>query len=229
MRIRNFLIYLEEEGVVKNQFLHNAIPCTFAPRDRVVKTLDKFEVSEIESYNKRASCAYDLRRSAMILLGLKMGLRASDIVNLKFSDINWEESTIRLIQEKTLSEEVLPMPVKVGNAIFKYITQGRPTSKSLYIFIHHKVPFGKLGTETCISALKKAVPIRHTLGNGFHVTRKTFATSLLNNGVKLGIIIDSLGHRSDSTVHRYLSLDEERMMMCPLSFKEIGICNGGEL
>lgn len=165
----------------------------------------------------------------MLLLGLKMGLRASDIVNLKFPDIDWKESTISLIQEKTLAEELLPMPVTVGNAVFKYMTQGRPSSRSPYIFIHHKVPYGKLKPGVCREALIKAVPDRHTPGTGFHVTRKTFTTSLLNSGVKVGTIIDSLGHRSDSTIHQYLSLDGERMLMCPLSFQEAGIpLTGGE-
>jgi len=223
VRIRNFLIYLEEEGMIRNQFLHKVLLCTFAPRERVVQTLNSDEIAEIESYNKDATDAYGLRRSAMILLGLKMGLRASDIVNLKFTDIDLKERTIRLIQEKTLTEELLPMPVTVGNAVFRYITQGRPLSRSTYIFIHHKVPYDKLKPEVCRKSLMKVIPGRRTKGMGFHVTRKTFATSLLNNGVNVDAIIDSLGQRSRGTVYRYLSLDGERMLMCPLSFQEAGI------
>ena len=135
--------------------------------------------------------------------------------------------TIRLIQQKTLAEELLPMPIIVGNAIFKYITKGRPSSKSPYIFIHHKVPYGKLTPSICRTALKAAAPLRGTPGNGFHITRKTFATGLLNAGSEVGTIIDSLGHHTDSTVEKYLSLDEERMLMCPLSFEEAGISGIG--
>lgn len=54
---------------------------------------------------------------------------------------------------------------------------------------------------------------------------------MLKGGAKVNTIIDSLGQRSDSTEHRYLSLDEERMLMCPLSLRDVGILltGGGPL
>lgn len=165
----------------------------------------------------------------MLQLGLKMGLRGADIVNLQFSDIDWKMSTIHLIQEKTLSEELLPMPVTVGNAVFRYMTQGRPDSASPYIFIHHRVPYGKLNPGVCRIALKKALPGRNIPGSGFHVTRRSFATTLLHKGVGMDTIVDSLGHRSDSTAIKYLSLDEKRMRACPLSLSEVDISLKGGL
>jgi site-specific recombinase XerD len=230
VRMRNFLIYLEEEGYITNLFIHKALSCSFARRERVVQVLNQNEISEIHKFHNAVETAYDLRRDAMVMLGLKMGLRGSDVVNLQFSNINWNDMTIRLIQQKTLAEELLPIPVIVGNAIFKYITKGRPSSKSPYIFTHHKVPYGKLTPSVCRTALKAAVPLRESTGYGFHITRKTFATCLLNAGIEVGTIIDSLGHHTDSTVEKYLSLDEERMLMCPLSFEEAGILEiGGAL
>lgn len=41
-----------------------------------------------------------LRHRAIVLLGTKMGIRASDIVEIKLQDINWEKQTIGFIQEK---------------------------------------------------------------------------------------------------------------------------------
>ena len=227
VRIRNFLIYLEEEGYIKNLFIHKALSCSFARRERVVQVLNQNEISEIHEFHNTAENGYDLRRDAMVMLGLKMGLRGSDVVKIQFSDINWNDMTISIIQQKTLAEELLPMPIIVGNAIFKYITKGRPSSKSPYIFIHHKVPYGRLTPSVCRTALKAAVLLRETPGNGFHITRKTFATGLLNAGIEVGTITDSLGHHTDSTVEKYLSLDEERMLMCPLSFEEAGILGVG--
>ena len=40
---------------------------------------------------------------------------------------------------------------------------------------------------------------------------------------KVELISDSLGHSTDSTVYKYLSLDDERMRLCPLSLDETGI------
>lgn len=118
VRIRNFLIYLEEEGYIKNLFIHKALSCSFARRERVVQVLNQNEISEIHEFHNAVENAYDLRRDAMVMLGLKMGLRGSDVVNLQFSNINWNDMTIKLIQQKTLVEELLPIPIIVGNAIF---------------------------------------------------------------------------------------------------------------
>lgn len=220
VRIRNFIIYLEEEGIIKNPLLHRALSCTFAKRERIVQVLSEEEKQTVISFNKKATDACEQRSAAMVLLGLNMGLRASDIVNLQFNNINWKDATIRLIQKKTLKEELLPMPITVGNSIFKYITQGRPKSKSSYIFIHHRVPYDNLKPEACLRALKKALPDRNVPGCGFHVTRRSFATALLYKDVKINTIVDSLGHSSDCTVSKYLSLDEKRMRLCPLSLGE---------
>lgn len=46
---------------------------------------------------------------------------------------------------------------------------------------------------------------------------------LMMGNAKVELISDSLGHSTDSTVHKYLSLDDERMRLCPLSLEETGI------
>lgn len=203
--------------------IHLALPCVYAPRERIVDVLSTEELKSITSYRLIHHKPMELRNIAMVMLGIKMGLRASDIVNLKFLDIDWKNKCITIIQQKTQVEISLPLPVEVGNSIYAYICSGRPESVSPYIFIHHTVPYGRLEKGACLKALKQVLPERTTPGNGFHVTRKTFATMLLRHGTSVNLIIDTLGHRSDSTVSKYLSLDEERMRLCPLTFFDTGI------
>lgn len=57
----------------------------------------------------------------MILLATKLGLRASDIVALKFENILWEESLIKLSQQKTGKVQSLPLLPEIGNAIINYM------------------------------------------------------------------------------------------------------------
>lgn len=116
----------------------------------------------------------ELRDKAMLLLGLRMGLRASDIVNLKISDINWKDPSIQFMQQKTKSELVLPMPVEVGNAIFNYLTKGRPEAESKYIFLRSAAPYTKVGKGVCRDALCRALPQHSVPGLGFHAIRRTF-------------------------------------------------------
>lgn len=66
------------------------------------------------------------RDYAILLLAARLGLRASDIRNLKESDISWETNEIRITQVKTRNPLVLPLPRDVGWAIIDYYKNARP-------------------------------------------------------------------------------------------------------
>jgi hypothetical protein len=73
----------------------------------------------------------------------------------------------------------------------------------------------------CYRALKRIIPYRSVSGSGFHVTRKTFSTNRLRNGVRPDEIADAIGHRGTESLSHYLSLDDERMALCPLSLSDL--------
>ena len=132
-----------------------------------------------------------------------------------------------IIQEKTKTPLTLPMPVPVGNAIYRYIKEGRPRVRSDYVFIRHKAPYGKLSNKTCTIALWSVLPERRSVHGGFHVTRRTFATNILRSGAGAGDVMDTLGHTDPTSVMKYLSMDEDRMRLCPLSLSDLHINKEG--
>lgn len=134
-RIRKFLIFLGEKGYLSNSMLFAALPRENAPKETFVVTLTEDEMMRLNNCFQSEDSEVSLRKKAMLLLGLKMGLRESDIVNLRYEDIHWNTQSIRFIQKKTLVEVDLPMPASVGNALFRYITQERPPKASPYIFL----------------------------------------------------------------------------------------------
>jgi len=71
------------------------------------------------------------------------------------------------------------------------------------IFLSEKAPHKPVGRAVCHTALKTALPERNVPASGFHVTRKTYATGLLKNGVGIMHVADALGQRGISSVHRY--------------------------
>ena len=115
------------------------------------------------------------------------------------------------------------MPIRIGNILFRYLQKARPKSSSPYIFIQHRAPYDKLSPGVCENALYQILPKQKMQKNGFHVLRRTFATNLLRGNTPVTLISDSLGHSTNSTVYHYLSLDEERMRLCPLSMKDTKI------
>lgn len=227
-RIRKFLKFLAREGYVANASLYQALGGPAAASDHIVITLSEAEKAKLKTFNISAVSALELRDKACILLGTEMGIRGCDIVNLRFSDINWKDRSIRFRQEKTVVEVWLAMPVSVGNAIYNYIKAGRPKeAKCDHVFVTAKAPYRELAPPSCRQALRRALPDRNVEGSGFHVTRKTFATERLRNNVDPDQIANAMGHATRDSLTPYLSLDDERMGLCPLSIEDLGILMGG--
>ena len=192
--------------------------------ERMITVLTAEELSHIRSYIAEASTPIQLQDSAVMLLGTEMGIRGCDIVRLKISDINFKNRAIRFIQDKTGVEIQLAMPVSVGNAVFKYLKSGRPKKcSSDLLFVSLKAPHKPLLRNICYDALKRILPQRSVPGSGFHVTRKTFSTHKLQRGIPPERISSAIGQRSVKSLTPYLSLDGERLSMCPLSLESLDI------
>ena len=222
-RIRKFLQYLGEKQATENPFLFLSLPCTCAARETLVITLTEEEQKTLRKIFQENDTTISLREKAMIQLGLYMGIRGIDIVNLTIDNIDWERACIRVLQEKTDYEIILPMPVPVANALYRYIMKERPESDDRSIFIRKYAPFNRISRGACLTALNHALPERKVAGSGFHVTRKTYATNLLKNNVSAQNVAEALGHRGLDNIHKYLSLEESRMRMCGLRLSDKGL------
>jgi len=220
-RIRQFLEYLGEQGLLQSPLFFLALPCTFAKREHVVETLTAEEQVRLQRLlDEQGSGTLSLRRKAMIQLGYRMGLRSIDIVKLTIDDIDWNGPVLSFRQEKTEKQLILPMPAPVANAISKYILEERPATNCRELFIRSKAPYCGLARSACIQALDKALADRNVKGSGFHVTRKTFATNMLKNGAYIQEVSNALGHSDLTNVHKYLVFDEDRMARCAFKLSE---------
>lgn len=225
-RLRRFLRWLADQGEL-SQTLPEVYTRKAAPVQHIPAVLSEKMIRDIYTYRENAHSPRELRNSAIVLLGLRMGLRASDIVSLKLRDIHWQKKQISLVQQKTGKTIVLPIPNDTGNSLYRYLTEGRPVpgkNGEGYVFLQHQAPYGKLQSSVCRLALRQILAeYGHTLpeGIGFHITRKTFATELLRAGVTAGRIAEALGHSNHLSVQIYLSLDEHGMRQCPLRFVSV--------
>ena len=228
-RIRKFLQFLGENHYSDNEFLFLALPCVSVSREALVITLTEDEQAALQCIFREEDTTISLREKAMIQLGLYMGIRQSDIIGLTIDDIDWDNVTIRIVQDKTDYEIILPMPTFVANALFRYIMKERPDTDSHSIFIKKYAPFKQVGNNACYHALKHALPERAVPGSGFHVTRKTYASNLLRNDVSVQHVAEALGHRGIAAVHKYLSLEERQMRLCGLSLHDRALSIEGGL
>jgi len=227
--VKSFIYYLEDSGIIESHGLHKAMITGTATETAIVDILSDSDIQKIHDFKEHAESPKDLRKAAMVLIGLKTGLRASDIINLKIGDIDWKNHTASIVQQKTEKPLTLPLPNEVGNAIYKYMRYGRPKSESECIFIRHAAPYCKVSTKICTNALYAILPERKAVNHkGFHVTRRTFATNILKGKSGIDAVMTSLGHTDNTTVMKYLSFDSEGMKKCPLSLKGCDLeCIGG--
>jgi site-specific recombinase XerD len=149
-----------------------------------------------------------LRDRAVMLLLARLGLRASEVAALTLQDLDWENGWIVLCG-KGRRHERLPLPQDVGDAILRYILEGRPALDNDRIFARVNAPMGPLTraavTGIARSALRRAgikAPI-----NGAHVFRHSAATAMLRRGASLAGVGAVLRHRSPSTTAHYAKVD----------------------
>ena len=167
------------------------------------------------------------RNRAIAITAFETGLRAVDICKLKLSDIDWKHDVIYLIQEKTGRSIRIPILPALGNALTDYLLNERPVSDSEYVFLTAQAPFKPLTEHAAIySVLRKVVSQAKVdaCGRiyGTRITRHSYASRMLRNGVPLPVIAEALGHSNPDSTMRYLSTDEKTMSECTLPLPKGG-------
>lgn len=157
------------------------------------------------------------RDYVMYLIAIRLGLRLSDIRNLKFDDIDWIEKEINIVQVKTKVSLKLPLLDDVGWALIDYIKNSRPISDSRFIFLNHNNLL--LPVKHTNLTIKKIceignIDISNKRKKGIHSFRFSLATQMLNKQTPLDIISSSLGHSTINSSNHYLSLDAKNLVKC---------------
>lgn len=165
------------------------------------------------------------RDYAIILLACCLGIRCTDIKNLKMEHFRWEEKNLVFIQSKTRQPLTLPLTPQVGWAVIDYLKYGRPKIDSPYIFVKHMAPFGPFSESDHLNQLiKRYMELAHlpTLKKrrGMHSLRHTLAGLLLENDTPLSVISDILGHVDPDSTAVYLKIDIKKLRQCCLDFEE---------
>jgi len=167
-----------------------------------------------------------LRDRCIILIALELGLRESDIILLKFEEIDWEADQIHFIQKKTGKEITVPLLPDIGNALMDYILHERPNHCDDYPFVflrkhaphHHLTSAHRIIRRILDQNGIKPVGADH---RGLHLLRHTLTMRMLESSVPHQQITDVLGHASPKADKSYISMEETMLRMCALSYGDI--------
>ena len=219
--MRNFVCFLRSKGIVDldvDRFLGTAGRCR-------QKALPCFTDEELQAIFSQIDRTTDKGRRdyAIFLLAMRTGMRASDISELKLTDICWAEKTIQVIQKKTKVSLRLPLPIDAGNAIADYILHSRPRVDNPYVFLRTLSPVSDIPVSPTLFniALREyveAAGIARTGwdGKSFHALRRTAGTKMVSSGVPVSTVAQILGHGNIESTKRYISLDAEKLRECCL-------------
>ena len=153
--------------------------------------------------------ACDIRDKAIALLFSVYGFRSSEVVSLRFENIDWEQNLLSVLRAKRRGMQTYPLVTVVGNAIIRYIREVRQPSAHQEIFLTILPPYRPIsrgGVYSLIGNRMKSLGIQ-THHFGPHSLRHACATHLVSEGFSLKEIGDHLGHRSSSSTRIYAKVD----------------------
>ncbi|CAA7600834.1 Phage integrase family [Acididesulfobacillus acetoxydans] len=172
-----------------------------------------------------------LRDRAIGKLAYYTGLRSCDIAAMERASIDWECDLIRIKQQKTAEPLELPLSATVGNAIYDYLNEERPSVDCPILFLTQKGPYKGMESANIwrvAARIMEKASIRQSKGDrkGFHIFRHHLATTLLGNGVPQAVISDTLGHAEPESLETYLSADFVHLKECALSTARFPVSEG---
>lgn len=222
--IRTFLRFLLETGEIQTDFAARIPTVQVRKQTRIPSVGTKDELQKLIAVIDRGS-PIGKRNYAIILLACYLGMRGSDIKNLKKEDLHWEEKKLIFIQSKTKVPLSLPLTPEVGWAVIEYLRYGRPNIDSPYLFVKHMAPYGPLATgDNLWGMIKRYMQLAHlpTLQKkrGLHSLRHTMASMLLEKDTPLSTISDFLGHVDTNSTAVYLKVGIQKLKECALTFEE---------
>lgn len=218
--VRVFLRHLFESEITKenlSQYIpkdnykkHKNIPTTFTEEE--IESL----INSIDRGNPKGKRDY-----VIILLAARLGLRASDICCMKFTNLNWEKNIISIKQQKTSKKIELPLLSEVGNSIIDYLKYARPVSDSPFVFLHVNGRFERLHESTLHSIvteylIKAGIKNVKTKKHGPHALRHSLAGRLLEKKTPLPVISEVLGHSNTESTKSYIRIDINSLRDCAL-------------
>jgi site-specific recombinase XerD len=175
-----------------------------------LSTVPRFLVAE-DVERVIASCSTDatgLRDKAVLLLLARLGLRAGEVAQLRFADIDWDRGQLT-VSGKGRRQERLPLPQEVGAALLRYLRRSRQPLQTPEVFTSVVAPLRPL-TRAAVTHIVRAALRRTGIKapiNGAHILRHSAATTMLRQGASLAGIGAVLRHRSPRTTAHYAKVD----------------------
>jgi len=189
---------------------------------RLPKFLSEDEIDTLfdQACPPGASSAKKLRDRAILELLYATGMRVSELINLRLTDLQIEVGVVRCTG-KGSKERMIPVGRSALSAIESYLHGGRSHllkgDSPDYLFLNFRGwPMSRVGLWKILANCGRQAGIRVRLSP--HLLRHTFATHLLERGADLRTVQTLLGHSDISTTQVYTHVLQERLQQVYRSY-----------
>jgi len=203
--IKHFYLFLSKKKIIK-----------YSPADEIETpkqekylpiSMSEDEVEKLLS-SPNSNRIIERRDKAMIEILYATGMRISELVNLKLTDVDFNRSVLKVFG-KGSKERLVPYGEKAAEALDIYL-RDRKKSDSKNVFLSNR------GSQITRGAFWQRIKIyikRENLKSSIspHTLRHAFATHLLNRGADLRSVQILLGHSDLSTTQIYTHIAKQRL------------------
>ncbi|MBN19147.1 MAG: tyrosine recombinase [Chloroflexi bacterium] len=210
--LKTFFSFLLEDNIITNDPTEEIKSPRNTSKLPEVMTLD--EINTLFDFVLTNKTKEGYRDFAMLELLFATGIRVSELVNLKISDVDLNNQRIRCMG-KGLKERILPIHENSNIALKNYINKYRPEFTNLRnekaLFLNR---LGRKLTRQGFWFILKNYAKKLNLNYNKihpHVFRHSFATQLLHGGASLRHVQVLLGHSSITTTQIYTHLTDEHL------------------
>lgn len=149
-----------------------------------------------------------LKHRVLLMLIYSAGLRSSEVINLKISDIDFERCSIHIRRSKYNKDRMVPLSEYMALGLQKYIALERPLT---WLFNGKTLgsPYSAKAISWVMREAVKAAGIDKDVT--VHTLRHSYATHLIEDGLNIVTVKDLLGHSKIETTMVYLHIAQ-----CPL-------------
>ena len=224
--LRSFLRYLCMQGIVSKD-LTEQVPKVRLQRDKRIphvwssEDIDKL-LTEVERHSPIGKRDY-----VILLLAVRLGMRVSDIRQLKLDHLLWNEARIEMKQKKGCAPLSLPLTKEIGEALIEYLRYGRPNTQYREVFLRANAPIAPFGKDNNLYNIittyrrRAQIPLPSQGRCGLHSFRHTMASRLLEAQVPLEMISSMMGHLSIETTRIYTKIDSESLRSAAICPEEV--------
>lgn len=207
--LKAFYHYLYKEKLVKEDISD----CIHAPKvEKKLPEIMTMEEAVRLVEQPSAETPKELRDRAMLELLYATGIRVSELVNLKLSDVNLQMGLLTC--KDGSKERMIPFGNKAKTALMKYLEKGREAMLLEYeaeeLFVNCSgQSMSRQGFWKLIKAYAKKAGIEADITP--HTLRHSFAAHLVENGADLRSVQEMMGHSDIATTQVYASLTNNHL------------------